>query len=189
MGFPPRHLARWWVTGAECMNSAPACCRTPADSCPPFHFSKIPRSCHQNPTTLQILAVSLNYFKRVEKVQKCFSFLQLCNEFFTVPESELSSHTILYWYSTDANSSARLEAARSQLHGRNMWRSTLSVHIPCGFGLACLILFSSDLQTAEHGSCRLMDMISIPGKMTVSIIKKISEYMTKHRLIQELLLH
>lgn len=54
------------------------------------------------------------------------------------------------------------------------------MHICCGFGLACLILSSSDLQTVDHGNCRLMDMISILGKMTVSIIKrKISEYMTK----------
>lgn len=81
----------------------------------------------------------------------------------------------------------RLEAAKSQLYGRNMWR-TMSVHISCCFGLICLILSSSDLQTVDHGNCRLIDMISIPGKMTVCIIKKISEYMTKHNLIQELLL-
>lgn len=118
-------------------------------------------------------------------MQKCFSFLQLFNEFYNVPESELSIYTTLYQYSTDANSYAGLEAARSQLCGRNMWRTALSVHICCGFGLACLILSSSDLQTVDHENCRLMDMISIPGKTTVSIIKKmISEYMTKHHLSQ-----
>lgn len=130
-GLSPRHLARRWVTDAECMNSTPACCRTPADSCPPFHFSKIPRSCHQNPTSLQILAVSPNYFKRVGRVQKCFSFLQLCNEFCKVSESELSNCTTSYQYSTDANSYAKPEAARSQLHGRNTWRTTLHMQSIC----------------------------------------------------------
>lgn len=42
----------------------------------------------------------------------------------------------------------------------------------------------------DHGKCRLTEVISIPGKMTMSVIKKkTSEYMNKHQLIQELLLH
>lgn len=40
----------------------------------------------------------------------------------------------------------------------------------------------------DHGNCILTDMISIPEKMTRSIIKKnTSEYMNKHQLIQEFL--
>ena len=151
MGSP---LGTWQGSGSlvQCINTTPARCRIPADSCPPFHFSKIPRSFHQKLLTFQILAVLLKYLKRVWRVQKCFYFLQLCNEFCNVPESELSNYTTLNQYSTDANSYARPEAARSQLHGRNMWRTTLSVQICCGYELGCLIFSSSDLKTMDYGT-------------------------------------
>lgn len=90
-------------------------------------------------------AVSPSYFRRVGRMRKGFPFMQLCKEFFTVPESELSSYSTLYGYSTDVSSYARLEAARRQIYGRCMCRTTLSVHICCRFGLASFILSSPEL--------------------------------------------
>lgn len=153
--------------------------------CSHLHFSKIPRSCHWKHTTLHILTVLLNCFSKSRKGAEAL-FILATVQWVLQYEWELCNDTTSYWYSTDANSNAK--QAKSQVHGRNV-QSTVQCIFAVVLG-SCPWFSSSDLQTADHGSYRLMDVISTPGEMTASVMKKkVSAYAAKHHLSQGVLLH
>lgn len=89
-------------------------------------------------------AVSPRYFKRVRRMQKRFPLLKLwsfaasLNQNF--PVTALCMDTVQTW---TAVPDLRQQESRSMA---DIWRTTLSVHVCCRFGLASLILSSSELK-------------------------------------------
>lgn len=128
------------------------------------------------------LDISPSYFRRVEGCRKGFHSCN-CARNFSVSLNQNSPLTAL------CIETVQMWAAVPSLRQQEEENYSISVYLLWVWA-SFLDSFLFWANTNDHAKCRLKDVISIPGKMMMCIIKvKTSEYVNKHQLIQELLLY